>query len=1054
MNSPATRGARVHALKRAPTIDLVRLLELLARSVMPDATARGTPAAWPLLHFDSTTQCLRINTRGVLARLFTSDDFKKDFAPGENSGFLRDVVPPNFGTDAKMGGAVHNDRLTDISHAAIKLRDVLDQELDKAATEAGLSLDALLEQAAEQLPELAQSVGARFSDASSSVNVVPIEFAEPERAHEARQGDVARLVAAVEEVETRDWLKSFEAPVRRRLGKRLGDEDEVDGIIANVKREAQRIDSQVVRFLSFLDEEALSRVRLEVTFAIMEALKEAAARRGRDSAAQVLVKYISNVIALRQAFCETEEALEIDASKAWGLGKVNVGSYLPMARFFKALPVWPEWVNQMFEFRPIGGGSLAREVSYRFRVNGNNPQMGVSALRARLSWYRESLIDTSPDDVKPTVVARHLTEVLFLAAIIPTAGGVTEDPVERARRLAVVMGTGGKAAVAQLLDELERHDRDMRDAARALVVTLRAQGKALVTNAEKHVRELFVCVKQGVVDWPRLEAATGRSQDFFIRPTEPGQSEHPLWLEQLVVTDKPLTVPNLLFSVRVRTLLRERALARAGQSRPQAVRRDVGGAILSVLWRPFNAHRAEGKDWVWEPVHGQARWLSSARVHLEYDPKQLRRDGRRRDVAVEEQQQRHAAASAAFTLLAYVTLWSLRRRMASEAAPARTLMVRVQTQGKEPETGETREIPGAEVLYAASQAVESVLACEAPVYMQGLSLANTVRYRDGGVFEALSAGFPLVLASDAAKAAGKIGLISYATRPASVHPAWPAEDVHLYTAKTYVATPVSEAIQGYRLEEVCSQTHLQSAAQFEDPTLIFEEIGKLQEAGCGHIILLWHHYGNRRIGRTADRNAPHSRPAFLERVAKKFPDITLYPLRRDVFPATRMHSRDESESGFEVSRVREHEEFWHPAESEVRRDLVPVYTFATLGVVGDDVARPQSGFCTYFLELDSRLAQVEWHERARLHLIDPNQDSRIRPALIAVLRGLHFLHAERGVRRGKMAPVLDPHGWIAPTTVGGAGELKVMSSRRKGGVVLSLPALLAHVSTALRGGEK
>src|SRR5690606_21981935 len=127
-------------------------------------------------------------------------------------------------------------------------------------------------------------------------------------------------------------------------------------------------------------------------------------------------------------------------------------------------------------------------------------------------------------------------------------------------------------------------------------------------------------------------------------------------------------------------------------------------------------------------------------------------------------------------------------------------------------------------------------------------------------------------------------------RPASVHPAWPAEDVHLYTAKTYVATPVDEAIRGYRLEEVCSQTHLQSAAQFEDPTLIFEEIGKLQEAGCAHVILLWHHHGNRRIRRTAARNAPHAKPAFLERVAKKSPDITLYPLRRDVFPATRMHS--------------------------------------------------------------------------------------------------------------------------------------------------------------------
>jgi hypothetical protein len=70
------------------------------------------------------------------------------------------------------------------------------------------------------------------------------------------------------------------------------------------------------------------------------------------------------------------------------------------------------------------------------------------------------------------------------------------------------------------------------------------------------------------------------------------------------------------------------------------------------------------------------------------------------------------------------------------------------------------------------------------------------------------------------------------------------------------------------------------------------------------------------------------------------------------------------------------------------------------------------------------------------------------------LRGLHYLHAERGVIQRQTRPVLDPHQWIVPGTIGGAGELKVMSSRRRGGVVLSLPALLAHVSTVLRGGAQ
>lgn len=116
----------------------------------------------------------------------------------------------------------------------------------------------------------------------------------------------------------------------------------------------------------------------------------------------------------------------------------------------------------------------------------------------------------------------------------------------------------------------------------------------------------------------------------------------------------------------------------------------------------------------------------------------------------------------------------------------------------------------------------------------------------------------------------------------------------------------------------------------------------------------------------------------------------------------------------------------------------------------NDLDKPQSGFCTYFLESDSRLRQIEWAERARVNLIDPNQDSAVRPCLITVLRGLHFLHAERA--SGK--PVLDPYDWINPTTIGGAGEFKVVTSRRKGGIVLSLPAVLTHVGTVLRGGKK
>ena len=74
-------------------------------------------------------------------------------------------------------------------------------------------------------------------------------------------------------------------------------------------------------------------------------------------------------------------------------------------------------------------------------------------------------------------------------------------------------------------------------------------------------------------------------------------------------------------------------------------------------------------------------------------------------------------------------------------------------------------------------------------------------------------------------------------------------------------------------------------------------------------------------------------------------------------------------------------------------------------------------------------------------------------SLQALLRGIHYLHAEREIHRARkqLRPVLDPHHWVAPTTIGNAGEVPVISSRRKGRIELSLPAVLAQVGAVLRG---
>lgn len=95
------------------------------------------------------------------------------------------------------------------------------------------------------------------------------------------------------------------------------------------------------------------------------------------------------------------------------------------------------------------------------------------------------------------------------------------------------------------------------------------------------------------------------------------------------------------------------------------------------------------------------------------------------------------------------------------------------------------------------------------------------------------------------------------------------------------------------------------------------------------------------------------------------------------------------------------------------RDIIPVYTFATLHVI-DEEKRPQSGFCVYFLVSDQRVSNITWTERARQQLLDPEGNSPVHPCLVAVLRGLHFIEAERGVKGGQLIPVLIPFGGSPP----------------------------------------
>lgn len=215
-----------------------------------------------------------------------------------------------------------------------------------------------------------------------------------------------------------------------------------------------------------------------------------------------------------------------------------------------------------------------------------------------------------------------------------------------------------------------------------------------------------------------------------------------------------------------------------------------------------------------------------------------------------------------------------------------------------------------------------------------------------------------------------------------------------------------------------------------------------------HILLLSHHFGNRHLGRASERHAPHGTREFLDDAANRFPNVHLYPLRRDVFPATRLRKRTALESAFEVLSFEDHQKMYREHSADVLRSLMPIYTFATLNVVGDE-NRPQSGFCTYFFDLETRVENLQQNELIRQNILGTGAGKPVRDSLVSVLRAIHFMESEKPALKQHLLPVLDPFDWASPSTTAAAGEVEIMSRRRTGNVLLSLPAVLAHVTKVL-----
>lgn len=1032
-NVPSRGGSSVSARSVTPSLQLEKLAALLAKSLGTDDTS--PQSALPLLSVEENK--VLINTRGVLFRLFRLDAFRKEFAPGEDSGFVRDMSIPPRGTTARVGGRLLQGTEGATSKSLERLHDAVKAAVDEALMDVDVSrftsssLDSTLQ-------ALAVSINESKPFVPDTASMVPIGFASNDRRAEERSKDIGRVLTALETVDGRDGLETLLGGIAHKLRKDGMDDDEVEETLTAIRDQRNRPGSQIREFLDFLDDEALARVRLQVTLRLMDALAAQSSSAG-------FREYVARVRAAYERFGGASGmAFPLDVSGVYGQMNVSdLAEHLRKAMFYSCLPVWAQGSAQLFETRtePTHGFATVREVSYRFRVNGNNPQTGKSAFESRLDRLHDRVLSAPSPEV---FARRDIAELVFLHLVIPDSldAPTPLDFKATAKDLAARLKEDPAGTLETLHTSLRSRVKVLDGIAMELIELLKSKSNKVVSLANSVVDKFVVSLHRNIVDWEAVDSVTPKT-DILVKAERGDDSI--AWFSHLTVTDGSLVLGSIA-SYEVKTELKERSLAVLGDPHSLTMKRDLSAPALPVRYVPYQWLKEEQR-WVANLSH-LSQMDAGIGIEIQYDLEMLRMKRLKDEAEKLRSEQFRSAALAAFTVVVYVTLWELQRRIRAGNTKLTIPMIRLQHTGRKL-TREEDANDGNTAVYAISQAIEKALHREGPVKLQGLTTMagdeSSLRWKRKGALQALLGGQPLEFAMDGSL--DKVALVTYVTRPCDSHPMHPDADGYLFMSRTYVA---EKDEKGTVLRALRMRSRLvESRKDFKNPQPILEEIARLRKDGFQHVMLLSHHFGNRHIGRAAERHAPHGTLEFLDEAVKRFPDMHLYPLRRDVFPATRLRKRDATESGFEAVNFKDHQEMYDSLAQDVLRSIMPVYTFATLAVVGDEAERPQSGFCTYFFDVEQRISDAEMRETVRQNILGIGQTGEIRKSLISVLRAIHFQESEKPALRSVLLPVLDPFDWANPTKTAASGEVEIMSRRGGRAVLLSLPAVLAHVTKVL-----
>ena len=984
--------------------------------------------------------------------------------------FLKGIQHPKGAVTLKIGGRVPDGSEGAIRDAVARLSRGMKEGIAAAlasSSDSGVTMLAKplsprgLWIPADQVPTHIRRVAGRLGttpQAKSRFSIQRVRFTNA--GAPGRPDEIARQMTSYEEVEGGDRIEAFLAAAGRHYAGRLGeDKEDVEQDVRTWSECARTRGSDMHRFMSFLDDEGLSRVRLAISFRIMDALASAARSEAERAGFQ---RYVNRLFDLYRAVIEDAKSdLRIDLVRHFGQdADFSLSDHLAKASFFRALPVWAVWDAQLFEDRALDASdsSVRREVCYSFKVNGHNPEENKRAFDARLEACLDRL-DAGHG------CAKALAELLVLDAVLPGSGHDDLDVLSAIRRRMEQLRAlpSGEKAGEVLKAALEARSAVMDAIAGQMVDVLRTkEADAAVHAVIASPITLYVNLRDTVLNPGAVDA--GRQHPLATRGAM-ADSEHEKvnWLKAVHVSSgSSLVAAGMLFSFQVTVHLGDRSARKTGKEVNGEAERLIRDPLALVSFVPAERN-SDGRP-VPDPLAvGTAKAWRANRfsVTVVYAPASLGRRRLRHEETLDPSENRMAAARVIFASLVQIALEALVDMAEADGhggrdgagfGPGRMVLLRQQLRGRAAPWDD-----GNHAIYAVSQAIEHVLGKRLPVTLQGLTSEPHSRdIRSRRSFDAVMSGFGLRIACDDGRPLpfGKLGVIAFASRPCDTDPGEGPrdDDRHVVIGRTYLAEASED---GFVLRRGPSLADTYSGLEVtNDPSVVKEAVKHFVDGGCRAVATISHKFAGRAIGRSAVRHMHHESADFQSRLAAGFPGVVFYPLVRDTMRVVR--TRDESSrTAFEVVGKDDHihryvnqamrDGFW-------RRGIVPFYSLATLFHVKARAGmgmRPQSGFAMYYLLLSQSLDFGNAALRSQAALIEGSPDQ---VALTEVIRAMHLLEAEDGAQKGKAKPVLNPAAWMSPATVAGAGEFRVMERRRRaaGTVELSAVAVVARISSVLR----